>query len=47
MTFYLFQIYRLRLDLEEEKQKAYKLDQLALVRGGPNGPEMKLMEVQS
>lgn len=42
----LDEIYRLRLDIEEEKQKAYKLDQLALVRGGPNGPEMKLMEVQ-
>lgn len=42
----LDEIYRLRLDLEEERQKAYKLDQLSLRSTGLNGPEMKLMEVQ-
>ncbi|GFS72211.1 leucine-rich repeat flightless-interacting protein 2 [Nephila pilipes] len=42
----LDEIYRLRLDLEEERQKAYKLDQLSLRSTGRNGPEMKLMEVQ-
>ncbi|XP_042911365.1 leucine-rich repeat flightless-interacting protein 2 isoform X3 [Parasteatoda tepidariorum] len=42
----LDEIYRLRLDLEEERQKAYKMDQLSLMRTGANGPEMKLMEVQ-
>ncbi|XP_054719113.1 leucine-rich repeat flightless-interacting protein 2-like [Uloborus diversus] len=42
----LDEIYRLRLDLEEERQKAYKLDQLSLMRTGANGPEMKLLEVQ-
>ncbi|KAF8792291.1 Leucine-rich repeat flightless-interacting like protein [Argiope bruennichi] len=42
----LDEIYRLRLDLEEERQKAYKLDQLSLRSTGVNGPEMKLMEVQ-
>ncbi|XP_035220952.1 leucine-rich repeat flightless-interacting protein 2-like isoform X2 [Stegodyphus dumicola] len=42
----LDEIYRLRLDLEEERQKAYKLDKLSSMRSGANGPEMKLMEVQ-
>ncbi|KAG8196597.1 hypothetical protein JTE90_014158 [Oedothorax gibbosus] len=42
----LDEIYRMRLDLEEERQKAYKLDQMSLMRSGANGPEIKLMEVQ-
>ncbi|CAL1292388.1 unnamed protein product [Larinioides sclopetarius] len=42
----LDEIYRLRLDLEEERQKAYKLDHLSLRSTGGSSPEMKLMEVQ-
>lgn len=42
----LDEIYRLRLDLEEEKQKGYKMEQLSSMKTGTNSPEMKLMEMQ-
>lgn len=42
----LDEIYRLRLDLEEEKQKGYKMEQLSLTKTGTNSPETKLMEMQ-
>ncbi|XP_076348620.1 leucine-rich repeat flightless-interacting protein 2-like isoform X10 [Tachypleus tridentatus] len=43
----LIEIYRLKFELEEEKQKTAKMEQLTLVHGPQsNGPEMKLLEVQ-
>ncbi|XP_013782954.1 leucine-rich repeat flightless-interacting protein 2-like [Limulus polyphemus] len=43
----LDEIRRLKLDLEEERQKTAKMEQLTLVHGPQsNGPEMKLLEVQ-
>ncbi|XP_076348609.1 leucine-rich repeat flightless-interacting protein 2-like isoform X3 [Tachypleus tridentatus] len=43
----LNEIYRLKFELEEEKQKTAKMEQLTLVHGPQsNGPEMKLLEVQ-
>ncbi|XP_013789232.1 leucine-rich repeat flightless-interacting protein 2-like isoform X2 [Limulus polyphemus] len=43
----LDEIHRLKFELEEEKQKTAKMEQLTLVHGPQsNGPEMKLLEVQ-
>lgn len=43
----LDEIYRLRLDLEEERQKMSKIEHMTLNQGPQtNGPEMKIMEVQ-
>ncbi|XP_076360867.1 leucine-rich repeat flightless-interacting protein 2-like isoform X2 [Tachypleus tridentatus] len=43
----LDEIHRLKLDLEEERQKTARMEQLTLIHGPQsNGPEMKLLEVQ-
>lgn len=43
----LDEIYRIRLDLEEERQKLSKMEQITSSNGSQsNGPEIKLLEVQ-
>ncbi|XP_023230652.1 leucine-rich repeat flightless-interacting protein 2-like isoform X1 [Centruroides sculpturatus] len=40
-------IYRLRLELEEERQKTAKMEAVSLIHGPQvNGPEMRILEVQ-